>query len=191
MKKLGLLATLAMCVTIGGVYAAWNYADTTTFVDRETVSIGLTAAGSVTGESLEITHNSLKFLIDDTNGDKKGDTVVAEGEITVTYTAVANNFETVNIYCNVEIDGTYFTTTLSANELTQTFDLQQNYDEPDEPSNYIAGQGGTLVWTIPASAFEITTNPESIVSLPTKQDYDNFSISGNQIRVEFTTAPRA
>jgi len=25
-KKLGLLATLAMCVTVGGVYAAWNYA---------------------------------------------------------------------------------------------------------------------------------------------------------------------
>lgn len=188
MKKLGLLATLAMCVTIGGVYAAWNYADTTTFVDRETVSIGLTAAGSVTGESLEITQNSLKFLIDDTNGDKKGDTVVAEGEITVTYTAVANNFETVNIYCNVEIDGTYYKTTLSANELTQTFDLKQNYDAP---SNYTKGQGGTLVWTIPASAFEITTNPENIVNLPTKEDYDNFSISGNQIRVEFTTAPRA
>ena len=191
MKKLGLLATLAMCVTVGGVYAAWNYADTTTFVDRETVSIGLTAAGSVTGESLEITQNSLKFLIDDTNGDKKGDVVVAEGSITVTYTAVANNFETVNIYCNVEIDGTYFTTTLTTNELTTAFDLQQDYNEEDEPSNYTAGQGGTLVWTIPASAFKITTNPESIVSLPTKQDYDNFSISGNQIRVEFTTAPRA
>ena len=29
------------------------------------------------------------------------------------------------------------------------------------------------------------------VYLPTKADYDNFTISGNQIRVEFTTAPRA
>lgn len=185
MKKLGLLATLAMCVTIGGVYATWNYADTTTFVDRETVSIGLTAAGSVTGESLEITKNTLKFLIDDTNGDKYGDAVSAEGEITVTYTAVANNYETINIYCNIEIDGTLYVTTLSTNELHTAFDLKQAHD------GYVVGQGGTLTWTLTAADFKVDVNENDKVYLPTKADYDNFTISGNQIRVEFTTAPRA
>ena len=108
MKGMGLLAALAVCVTVGGVYATWNYADTTSFTDRETISIGLTPSGSVTGESLEITGNTLSFLIDDTDGDKKGDTVVASGEITATYHALPQNFETVTIYCNIEIDGNHF-----------------------------------------------------------------------------------
>ena len=177
MKRLGLLAALAMCVTVGGVYATWDYADTTSFTDRETVSIGLTAAGNVTGESLEITANSLKFLIDDTDGDHKGDKVEATGSITVVYNALENNCETVNIYCNIEIDGMLFVTSLQDNALVQTKTLD--------------GSGDDIVWTINAEDFLVTYNPDNIVNLPTKADYDSFSISGNQIRIEFTTRPRA
>ena len=175
-KRVGLLAALALCITVGGVYATWNYADTTGYVDRETVSIGLTPIGSVTGESLEITSNTLSFLIDDTDGNHKGDTVVATGSLTVTYHAVANNFETVNIYCNVEIDGQYFTTTLATNELTETITLD--------------GTQKDHTWTISAADLEITLG-NTIVDLPTKADYDSFSITGNQIRVELTTSPKA
>lgn len=176
MKKLGLLATLAMCVTIGGVYAAWTYNDTTSFVDRETVSIGLTPAGNVTGESLEITENTLKFLIDDTDNDKIGDTIDASGSIIVTYYALENNYETVNIYCNIEIDGTLYATTLTDDELVKPVPLD--------------GSGKEIVWEIPAAAFEIKLGTTQ-VKLPTKADYDAFTIAGNQIRIEFTTAPRA
>lgn len=177
MKRLGLLAALAMCVTVGGVYATWNYADTTSFTDRETVSIGLTAAGNVTGESLEITENTLKFLIDDTDGDHKGDHVEATGLITVVYNALENNNEVVNIYCNIEIDGTLFVSTLGLNELNK--------------SKQLDGSGEDFVWTLNASDFKVTYNDANIVDLPTKADYDAFSISGNQIRVEFTTSPKA
>lgn len=176
MKKLGLLATLAVCVTVGGVYAAWTYNDTSSFVDRETVSIGLTAAGNVTGESLEITQNSLHFLIDDTDNNKVGDAVDATGTITVTYKALENNFETVNIYCNIEIDGSYYSTTLEKNELVKTVTLD--------------GTGADIVWTLDASDFEVILGATK-VSLPTKADYDAFTIAGNQIRIEFTTTPRA
>ena len=169
MKKLGLLATLAMCVTIGGVYAAWTYNDTTSFSDRETISIGLTPAGNVTGESLEITENTLKFLIDDTDNDKIGNAIDASGSITVTYNALENNFETVNIYCNIEIDGTLFATDLTDNELVKTVELD--------------GKGTDIVWEIPASAFKIKLGTTQ-VKLPTKADYDAFTIAGNQIRIE-------
>lgn len=174
-KRVGLLAALALCVTIGGVYATWNYADTTGYVDRETVSIGLTPIGSVSDEKLEITNNSLKFLIDDTNGDHIGDAVVATGSITVTYFAAANNYETVNVYCNVEVDGQYFATQVDLNELTKTFAL--------------TGQQKEHTWTLQASDLEIDLGT-TMVNLPTKADYDAFSISGNQIRVEFTTSPK-
>lgn len=173
-KSVGLLATLAMCVTIGGVYATWNYADTTGFVDRETISIGLTPIGSVTGESLEITNNSLSFLIDDEDGNHEGDTVVGSGAITVTYHALANNYETVNIYCNIEIDGSYFATTLGLNELSETITLD--------------GQMKDHTWTLTYEKLEIILG-ETIVKLPTKADYDSFTIAGNQIRIEFTTKP--
>lgn len=176
MKKLGLLAALATCVTIGGVYAAWTYADTTNFVDRETVTIGLTAATNTTGESLEITENTLKFLLDDSNGNKRGDVVASEGSITVVYNALENNFETVTIYCNVEIDGNIFATELTNNELTHT----HTFD----------GSGEDCPWTINAADLKIIPGTEEVY-LPTKADYDAFSIAGNQIRIEFTTSPRA
>ena len=175
-KSVGLLAALALCVTVGGVYATWNYADTTGFSDRETISIGLTPIGSVTGESLEITANSLNFLIDDADGNHKGDAVVATGEIVVTYHAVANNHETVNIYCNIEIDGTLFSTTLTKNELTTSITLD--------------GTAKDHTWTLTAADFEVALG-STIVDLPTKADYDSFTLSGNQIRVEFTTSPKA
>ena len=175
-KRVGLLAALAMCITVGGVYATWNYADTTGFVDRETVSIGLTPVGSVTGESLEITNNSLNFLIDDTDGDHKGDEIVATGSITVTYHAIANNFEDVDVYCNIEIDGNLFATTLTLNELTKEIVLD--------------GTAKDHTWTLNAADLEIVLGSE-IVNLPTKADYDSFTIAGNQIRVEFTTKPKA
>ena len=174
-KRVGLLAMLALCVTIGGVYATWNYADTTGYVDRETVSIGLTPIGSVSDEKLEITNNSLKYLIDDTDGNHIGDTVVATGEITVTYFAAANNYETVNVYCNVEVDGQYFATQLDLNELTETFAL--------------TGQQKEHTWTLSAADMEIVLG-NTMVNLPTKADYDAFTISGNQIRIEFTTSPK-
>jgi len=175
-KSVGLLAALALCVTVGGVYATWNYADTTGFSDRETISIGLTPIGSVTGESLEITANSLNFLIDDTDGNHKGDAIVATGEIVVTYHAVANNNETVNIYCNIEIDGTLFSTALTKNELNKSITLD--------------GTAKDHTWTLTAADFEVALG-STIVDLPTKADYDSFTLSGNQIRVEFTTSPKA
>lgn len=175
-KRVGLLAALAMCITVGGVYATWNYADTTGFVDRETISIGLTPIGSVTGESLEITANTLNFLIDDTDGNHKGDAIVATGSITVEYHAIANNYEDVDIYCNIEIDGTLFATTLTDNELTKEIVLD--------------GTAKNHAWTLEASQLEIILG-STVVDLPTKADYDSFTIAGNQIRIEFTTKPKA
>ncbi len=87
MKKLSVLIALILCVTIGGVYAAWSYTGSTmTAVDR-TLSHGLTAAVSEGDVGVfAITHNDIDVSIDQT---AKGDytaKLVISGSVTVTFT---------------------------------------------------------------------------------------------------------
>lgn len=65
-KKLGLLATLAMCVTVGGVYATWIYAEGP--VDASHPEVGITLAGyenETDKGTLYIDKSNWKLLIDD------------------------------------------------------------------------------------------------------------------------------
>ena len=104
MKKLGLLAGLALCVTVGGVYATWNYADTSAnlSVDQQAVA-GLTGMGTTEGEALKIKDgsNSLAFKIDDANGDHVADNIVTSGSITVIYDVADTNNETANTFAEI------------------------------------------------------------------------------------------
>ena len=52
------------------------------------------------------------------------------------------------------------------------------------------GSGEDIVFEVKAEDLLVTLGSQ-IVNLPTKQDYDNFTVSGNQIRIEFTTSPKA
>ena len=166
MKKLGLLATLAMCVTVGGVYATWNYADTTAnlSVDQNAVT-GLTGMGTTTGEALKIKDgsNSLAFKIDDTDGDHVADHIVASGSITVVYDVAPTNFENATIYCNVTVtnpDGKeYLVTTLVDNELKHSKTLT----------------GADVEWTVNAADLKIEFGEDGHFSLPTKADYEAFA----------------
>ena len=185
MKKLGLLATLAMCVTIGGVYATWNYADTTAnlSVDQQAVA-GLTGMGTTTGESLKIKNgsNSLAFKIDDSNGDHKADKIEANGSITVVYDVAETNNEVATIYCNVTVTSTdgkeYLVTTLEKNSLTKTQTLT----------------GQDVEWTVNAGDLGIAFGADGYFSLPTKADYVAFAASFGSIvtiNVHFSLNPIA
>ena len=116
-KRVGLLAALALCVTVGGVYATWNYADATK-VDPAyaTKTVGLTVAGNITGESLKIQENSMLIKIDDAKdgatsvsegvaGDHYADTIVDTGSIVVRYdVADGNNSSDPVLYCQVVVE---------------------------------------------------------------------------------------
>lgn len=69
-KKVGILATLALCVTVGGVYATWNYTQGTAVETHATITTKL-AAAEISTEAI----GSLKVTavggikIDDANND--------------------------------------------------------------------------------------------------------------------------
>ena len=172
-KIVSLLVILALCVTIGGVYATWNYSSVGGLTVTQDLTVGLTGSGTVTGESLKITANSLVFKIDDTDGDHVGDTVVAEGSITVTYDVSEHNQEAVVLYANVKVNNeTYFKTTLTTNELDYSIDDLNGTD---------------VVWTLNASDLKIALSDTNKVTLPTLADYNAFSMP-DVIQVTFSTA---
>ena len=94
MKKIGILASLALCVTIGGVYAAWVYADQE--VKTSYATMGVTVTG-VTGSSqkgvLGAVGTNVSLTIDDVDNAKQHITELVydpNGYFTVTFTANAN-----------------------------------------------------------------------------------------------------
>ena len=94
MKKMSILASLALCVTIGGVYAAWNYADKN--VSTTYASMGVTVTG-VTSQSekgtLAAVGSNVALQIDDVANEKPHTTEFVydpNGYFTITFTAYAN-----------------------------------------------------------------------------------------------------
>lgn len=89
-KKFGLLATLALCVTVGGVYATWTYA--TNGVQEAGVQMGLAMAGlgdaTVYG-SISVENTNATIAVDNMNGYKAGLSYGADGKFTVTFTTAA------------------------------------------------------------------------------------------------------
>ena len=72
MKKIGLLVTLALIVTIGGVYAQWNYSGQTGInSSHEHLSSNMAdyVAGSNAYGTIRIFDNSMRLEIDDANND--------------------------------------------------------------------------------------------------------------------------
>ena len=70
MKKLSVLIALVLCVTIGGVYAAWNYSQGTTAsvdVSREINMAQVVTSGNK-GTITATPENNFAFLVDDKGG---------------------------------------------------------------------------------------------------------------------------
>ena len=96
MKKLSLLIALALIVTIGGVYAAWNYSQGTTAsvdVSREINMAQVVTSGNK-GTIVATPQNNFAFLVDDIADDDGNGTdikykaaLVGTGDIKIDFTA--------------------------------------------------------------------------------------------------------
>ncbi len=92
MKKLTILIALALIVTIGGVYATWNYANGTATkgeayldeVTKITEKVEGLAKGKITVDS-----NTLAITIDDADNNHVAELIIT-GEITFKYTPAAD-----------------------------------------------------------------------------------------------------
>lgn len=79
MKKFGLLVALALIVTVGGVYAQWNYsAQTGINSSHEHLNSNMAdyIAGSNAYGTISIFDNDMRLAIDDTNNDHVADLVI-------------------------------------------------------------------------------------------------------------------
>ena len=129
-RRVGLLAALAMCVTVGGVYATWNYGESIGELSvYQQASIGLTGTGTASSLlKIKDGSNSLAFKVDDTTNDHIADDLISNGSITVIYEATAPVQYEITLYCNVTITSTdgneYLKTTLGKNTLTHTYTMQ-------------------------------------------------------------------
>ena len=69
MRKLSLLIALALIVTIGGVYAAWNYAQGATASVEITREINMAQVNTDSNKgSISATPSNVSFLVDDVDG---------------------------------------------------------------------------------------------------------------------------
>lgn len=165
MKKISVLIIMALIVTIGGVYATWNYAQSAASADPVQSVVTLTDKVVDTPKgTIEVDASGLIFEIDDTNGDYVAELVV-DGEIEITFTPADGADE------NVAQHGIALQYVLSVTENwkyegTQIFTVD---------TNPVVLNNGNATLTATIDADEIASMITlGNISLPTADDYDAF-----------------
>ncbi len=166
MKKISILIVLAMVLTIGGVYATWNYAQGN--VDSVELSPVVTLTDKVVDTAkgeIAVDMSGLTISIDDTNNDYDAE-LVMDGAINVTFTA--DNLAPAEVKANgIKLQYTLTVTTPWEFGGVQVFTVD---------ADPIAMNGGAATFTATITADELM---DAItlgdISLPTVDDYDAFA----------------
>ena len=184
MKKLSLLIVLAMIVTVGGVYATWNYAETAMQdVTHEFKNLGITDVDTKTVSGSIAVTDTLILKIDD------------EGNFTPGWDSDVNSSNAGNLQMvftpNPGANDTTFTYTVTIKNNTYTPDggqavgiFEVNGDasaETDEVTiltgtfNYTNGQSELCKAVITFDDIKTKLVPNDDITLPTINDYTNYS----------------
>lgn len=184
--KVGLVAALAMVVTVGGVYAQWSYAQNSVGTVTRDKVVGVTGVGTGSARgSIAVNVDGLSITVDDTDGDYYGDLVVS-GKVVVNFTPAAagvdNETKTQGIKMKAVISlPTPWTYDFGKGNGTETvFELSS--------STELTTTGRQLTWEIPAETIDDyialcdhkTEAGKSVVYLPEREDYDAFVAAINQ-----------
>ena len=169
-KKLSLLIALSLFVTIGGVYATWNYAQgdaapvqqaldgVTILTDKEVDAV---AKGNI-GISLQ----NVALTIDDASGDHYGE-LTKSGTIAITFTPSQGADDDVAEY------GIPLQYALSCIGSEFIYDGAHIFEFSTDPVPLNDGNP-TKSATINVADLEIALNSEHPLYLPTSDDYDAF-----------------
>ena len=180
MKKLSVLVALMLIITVGGVYATWNYfqyvTGTATQAETTITMIALTdkvEAGedsSTPKGTISVSPSNLTISIDDDSGDHVGEFHVSDN-ITVHFEPADNATDAVK-----------------ANGIPMRFDL--HCTELQGSTTWIAtgrinNDTATKDFTITADTIEALLEQYWSVSLPTASDYEEFAaeLAGKTITV--------
>ena len=97
MKKISILIALALIVTIGGVYATWNYENENSVAESH-IHMGLNMAGYSAGlnakGSIEMFYNGMSILVDDEDNNKQPE-IKLTGEMIFIFTPYNNAAQTI------------------------------------------------------------------------------------------------
>ena len=165
MKKISSLIALAMILTIGGVYATWNYAqgDIESVDVNPTVTLTEKVVDTPMG-TIAVDMSGVEIFIDDTNNDYDAELVI-DGDIEITFTA--NELAPADVKANgIAMQYTVSVTTPWEFKGTQIFTVSGNALDVND---------GDATFTATISAAELM-NAITLgdISLPTVADYDAF-----------------
>ena len=129
MKKFTILVALILCVTIGGVYATWNYASADVTASDMNMSINLATAttDNPKGQIINVL-NSMNVKIDDTNHDYYAEPII-EGAMGFVFTPSAG------VDSSITNNGISMTITLTQSNPVQYEDDSGNLKDVFEITN--------------------------------------------------------
>ncbi len=166
MKKISLLIVLAMIVTIGGVYATWNYAqDGVDGVDVTPTVVLTEKVVSTNSGTIAVDMSSLEISIDDANTDYYGELVI-DGQIDIEFTP-----------------DTYATAEIKTNGIPMQYELlvttpweYNGHQIFTVASGAVAFNSGNPTFTATITAADLLAALQlGEVYLPTVTDYDAFA----------------
>ncbi len=166
MKKISILLMLAVVLTIGGVYATWNYAqgavpDVPKALDGQTKISDKVVDSNAKG-NITVDTSHLSILIDDANNDHMAELTVT-GYIDITFVANKGADDTV-----VE-NGIALKYALSCSGLQYLDDHIFSFSTSEVVLN-----SGNPTKSIRVNANELGITLKNSIHLPTVQDYDTF-----------------
>ena len=208
MKKLSLLISLILCVTIGGVYAAWTYAGSNDITDAHHEIQIIIPAPVIEGSNgaYSIETNIANIIVDDTNGDHKAELVFKSKDDNPIYIKIIFTPDTTRAPQNIIDNGLntefYFTTTTA---MTYNIDAAGNYSETgtptpiltfSNPSNgtfeanigalnsdvatkWTQEDNGTFTYTLEKATIEASISLTQPFFLDTREEYDAFKSALN------------
>ena len=154
-KRISIFATVALCVTMGSVYATWTYAQNEANGAEDTISKTLIAENLVAKGNIVVDENNLKLIVDK-HADSYKAVLSIEGELKVSFEKDAFSTED-KIALQFEISAT----NLEYNQ-TRIFVLPKQAVSLGEKNN---------TWTIDSTNLGITMGN---IELPTYADYEAF-----------------
>ena len=178
-KKISLLIVLAMIVTIGGVYATWNYAQGA--VEGVDINPAVTLTEKVVDTpmgTITVDMSGLSISIDDTNHDYAAELVV-DGDIDITFTA--SDIAPAAVKTNgLAMEYTLTVTAPWEFKGTQIFTV---------PAEAIAINNGQATFSATISAADLKAALTlGAISLPTVEDYDAFETALANGEITITVA---
>jgi len=193
MKKFSLMASLAALVTVGGVYATWNYAEANAGSANQDFYINLETVETNTKKGTISMTGALPLSVDD-GGNYHVKLIKAQAAaqgLTVTFTPnTGASVETIPMQVVVSVNDAKFTLTQGTAETNDdTTDVYMTANTTPLTATEIPGLAnvGTSGVLIPIDLIMSKLTLTDVV-LDTYQDYQDYNATLNQLKITVTVS---